>query len=140
MYSVVCRARAVMPAYERQRELPADSAFPSKGDTHISGNGRNKYRHVAVQLGQSAVQRRQLTVVVPGELSKVGIGHLPVANHAAHLHISERHTVGPELVAVRALDCADHIARGSRYKPRPQQETNNAALSERARRERRIDR
>jgi len=68
-----------------------------------------------VQVRQATIESRQLAVASSCELSKVGIGHLPVTDHAIKLHISERDTVRPELVAVSTLDCADDILRSHRH-------------------------
>ena len=95
---------------------------------------RNKYRDVAVQVRQAAIESRQLPFAASCELSKVGICYLSVTDHTANPYISERDTVGPELVAVRTLDCTDDIARSCRGLPRPQQESNKTSLCDRARR------
>jgi hypothetical protein len=73
---------------------------------------------------QAAIESCQLTFAASCELSKVGICYLSVTDHTTDLYIGERHTVGPELVVVRLLDCADDLARGCRGLPRPQQESN----------------
>ena len=97
-----------------------------------SGHCGNQYSDVGVQVRQGAIESRQLAVAASCELGKVGIGHLSMADDTSKLHISERHTVRPELVAFRTLDCADDIARGRCRLPGPQQESNETSLRDRA--------
>jgi len=99
-----------------------------------SGQCGNQYSDVAVQVRQAAIESRQLAVASSCELSKVGIRHLPVTDHTIKLHISERDTVRPELVALSTLDCADDILRSHRRLAGPQQESNETSLCDWTRR------
>jgi len=87
-----------------------------------------------VQVRQTAIESRQLPFAASCQLSKVGICHLSVTDHTTDLYIGERDAVGPELVAIRALDRTDDIPRSCRGLPRPDQESNKTALCDRARR------
>lgn len=99
-----------------------------------SGCRGYEYRDVAVQVRQTAIECRQLPFAASCELSKVSICYLSVTDHTTDLYIGERDTVGPELVAVRTLDCTDDIPRSCRGLPRPHQESNKTSLCDWARR------
>ena len=118
--------------------LSGVSCSPSLTKVPASRGCGNEYRDVAVQVRQAAIESRQLPLAASCELSKVGICYLSVTDHTANPYISERDTVGPELVAVRTLDCADDIPRSCRGLPRPQQESNKTPLCDRARRKLRV--
>ncbi|MDT5241229.1 MAG: hypothetical protein QOD97_3427, partial [Mycobacterium sp.] len=50
---------------------------------------RNEHRDVTVQVRQAAVERHQLPSAAARELSKVSIGDLAAADHAAQFDVGE---------------------------------------------------
>ena len=103
-------------------------------DRSTSGHCGNQYGNVVVQVRQVAIESRQLAVAASCELSTVSIGHLSTADDTSKLHIGERHTVRPEVVTIRTLDCTDDIARSHRQLLGLQQESNKTSLRDWARR------
>ena len=73
------------------------------------------------------------------QLREVGISHLPVPDDSAEFDICERHSVLPELVTFRVLDAVDNVLGCRCGSTRPHEETNQAALSNRASREPRVE-
>ncbi len=48
---------------------------------------RNDVHNVVVQFGHPFVEGGQAAMAYPGELGKVGVGHLPMADDAGRWHI-----------------------------------------------------
>jgi hypothetical protein len=109
-------------------QVPVNARVPA-----ASGCRGNEYRDIAVQVCQTAIERRQLPFAASCELSKVSIGHLSVTDHTTDLYIGERDAVRPELVTVCTFDRADDIPSNYRGLTRPHQETNKTPLCDRAR-------
>lgn len=60
--------------------------------------GRYEVRDVDVELGETLVEGGQPARAGTGELREVGVGYLPMAEHASQHHVGERDLIRPELV------------------------------------------
>lgn len=86
-----------------------------------------------VQQGQTAVQRRQAPTTVAGQRGEVGVGDLPVSNHAGHRDLLVTQVVRPEVVAGVGGHTGEHGhgLRGGRTFPKD--ETDKRTLGHWAR-------
>lgn len=104
------------------------SCGPASADRHEFGD-------VAVEVDQTLVKGGESTLVDPGQLRQVCIGHLPMANDAYQANIGERNAVWPEFVARVSGNVVHQVSCRTGCLAPPDQQTHQAPLRYRTCRE-----
>ena len=90
---------------------------------------------VTMESGKAFVERGDTAAVVSGERNEVRVGHLAVPDDADQVRRLVADFVGPECMPIVRADCVEDRDRGDGGLPFAEEETQERAFGDRARRQ-----